>query len=170
MLDGGLDGEFAAGVAFAEVIFLGGLVLFEAGEGAGAGVVVDVGDDVLGEIEDAVEVTARDIEEQAEVGGDAAGIPDVGDGGGELDVAHALAADGGAGDFDAALVADDALVADVLVFTAVALPVLGGAKDGLAEEAVFFGPQAAIVDRLRLGDLAVGPLADVVGRGEADPQ
>ena len=37
----------------------------------------------------------------------------------ELDVAHALAANDGARDFDAALLADDALVADAAVFAAV---------------------------------------------------
>ena len=58
------------------------------------------------------------------------------DGGGQLDVAHALAAHLGARHFDAALVADDALVADALVLTAVALEVLGGPEDLLAEEPV----------------------------------
>ena len=57
-------------------------------------------------------------------------------GDGQLDVAHALAAHLGARHLDAALVADDALVADALVLAAVALPVLGGTEDVLAEEAV----------------------------------
>ena len=55
---------------------------------------------------------------------------------GQLDMAHALAAHLGLGDFHAALVADHALVAGALVFAAVALPVLGGAEDAFAEQAV----------------------------------
>src|SRR5699024_1956171 len=82
--------------------------------------------------------------------------------------AHALAAHLGAGDFHAALVAHHALEACALVFAAVALPVLGGAKDALAEEAVAFGLERAVVDRLGLGDLAVRPLADLLRGGQSD--
>ena len=52
----------------------------------------------------------------------------------ELDVAHALAANDGARDFDAALFADDALVADAAVFAAVTFVVLLGTEDLLVEE------------------------------------
>ena len=67
-------------------------------------------------------------------------------GGRQLDVAHPLAADLGLGHLDAAALADLALVADALVFAAVALPVLGGSKDALAEQAVPLGLQGAVVD------------------------
>ena len=73
----------------------------------------------------------------------------------ELDVAHALTPDLGTRNFHATAVADDALVADFLVFTTVALPVLGRAEDALAEEPVFFRAQSAVVNRLWLGHLAV---------------
>src|SRR4026207_1917704 len=65
--------------------------------------------------------------------------------------------------------ADDALEAAALVLAAVALPVLGGTEDLLAEEAVLLRLQRAVVDRLRLLDLAVGPRADRIGRGPAHP-
>ena len=73
--------------------------------------------------------------------GDALEVPDVGDGGGQGDVAHPFPADFGAGDLDAALVADLVLVLelDALVLAAVALPVLGGPEDALAIEAVALG-------------------------------
>ncbi|GAA2002170.1 hypothetical protein GCM10009739_10650 [Microbacterium ulmi] len=90
------------------------------------------------------------------------------DGRGELDVAHALAADGGLGDLHAASLADDALEADALVLAAGALPVAGGSEDLLAEEAVLLGLERAVVDRLGLLDLAVGPTTDVVSGGQAD--
>ena len=73
-----------------------------------------------------------------------------GHGGGQLDMAHALTTHLGPGDLHAAAVADLALVADLLILAAVALPVLGGAKDALAEQAVPFRLQGAVVDGLRL--------------------
>ena len=87
---------------------------------------------------------------------------------GQLDVAHALAAHLGAGDLDAAAVADLALVADLLVLAAVALPVLGGPEDALAEQAVALGLEGAVVDGLGLFDLAVGPLTDLFRGSDAD--
>src|SRR5438067_796299 len=71
-------------------------------------------------------------------------------------------------DSHAAALADDALVADALVLAAVALPVLGGTEDALAEQAVLLRLQRPVVDRLRLGDLAGAPGADLLGGGEAD--
>ncbi|GAA4050012.1 hypothetical protein GCM10022282_08470 [Agromyces indicus] len=89
---------------------------------------------------------------------------------GELDVAHALTADRGLGDLDTASLAHDALEAHALVLAARALPVAAGSEDLLAEEAVLLGLQRAVVDRLGLLDLAEGPLADVLGGGQADTE
>ena len=71
------------------------------------------------------------------------------DRGGQLDVAHALPPDLALGDLHAAAVADLALVADLLVLAAVALPVLGGPEDALAEQAVPLGLEGAVIDGLR---------------------
>src|SRR5262249_7064830 len=95
--------------------------------------------------------------------------PDVDDRRGQLDVAHALAADAGVRHLDAAAVADHALVLHAPVLAAGALPVLLRAEDALAEQAVLFGAVGAVVDRLRLLDLAERPRADVVRAGQADP-
>jgi hypothetical protein len=89
---------------------------------------------------------------------------------GQLDVAHAVAADLAPGDLDAAALADDALEAHALVLAAVALPVLGRTEDLLAEQAVLLGTQRPVVDRLGLLDLAVGPAPDGVPGGQADTQ
>ena len=51
------------------------------------------------------------------------------DGYGEVHMAHALAAHNGAGNLNAALLADDTFVADAAVFAAVALVVTLGAED-----------------------------------------
>ena len=134
------------------------------GQGGEAG----VGDDIGGEVEHLFQDTGADVQQQAHPGGDALEIPDVGHGGGQLDVAHALTAHLGPGDLHAAAVADLALVADLLVLAAVALPVLGGPEDLLAEQAVPLGLQGAVVDGLRLEDLAVGPLQDLLRGGDAN--
>ena len=138
------------------------LVLFQAGEGA------RVEHDVAGEVQDLLQRPGADVEQRAHAAGDALEVPDVAHGRGQFNVAHALAAHLGAGDFHAALVAHHALEACALVFAAVALPVLGGAEDALAEEAVALGLERAVVDGLCLGDLAVRPLADLLRGGQSD--
>ncbi len=131
-------------------------------------VLVDLRDHVGREVDDLLEVLRGEVEQVAEPARDTLEVPDVRDRGGELDVAHALAAHLGTGDLDATALADDALEAHALVLAAVALPVAGGAEDLLAEEAVALGLERAVVDRLRLLDLAERPRADVVRGGEAD--
>src|SRR5205823_1611626 len=85
---------------------------------------------------------------------------------GEVDVAHALAADLRARDLHAAALAHDALVADALVLAAVALPVLRGTEDALAEEPVLLGLERPVVDGLGLRHLAARPRADLLRGGE----
>ena len=133
-----------------------------------AHLVVDVGDDVGREVDDLLEILRGQVEQVAQARRDALEVPDVGHGSGELDVAHALTAHLGTGHLDAAALADDALEAHALVLAAVALPVPGGTEDLLAEEAVTLGLERAVVDGLRLLDLAVAPRADVVRGGQAD--
>src|SRR5690606_20423754 len=129
---------------------------------------VDLRDHVGREVDDLLEVLRREVEQVAQARRDALEVPDVGDGGGELDVAHPLAAHLAAGHLDAAALTDDALEADALVLAAVALPVPGGAEALLAEEPVLLRLEGAVVDGLRLLDLAVGPGADVLRGGQTD--
>ena len=130
---------------------------------------VDARDDVGGEVDDPLEVLGGDVQQVAETAGDALEVPDVRDRGGELDVAHPVAADLAAGDLDPAPLADDALEPDALVLAAVALPVPRRTEDPLAEQAVLLRLQRPVVDRLRLLDLAVGPCADLIRGSQADP-
>src|SRR5262245_45962335 len=81
---------------------------------------------------------------------------------------HALAAHAAMCHFDAAAVADHTLVFHTAVLAAGAFPVLFGAEDALTEQTVLFGAVGAVVDRLRLFDLAEGPGTNIVGAGEAD--
>src|SRR5205823_2631348 len=122
------------------------------------------------EVDDLLEALGRDVEEVAEAARNALEVPDVRDRGGELDVTHPLAPDLRARDLDAAALTDDALEPDALVLAAVALPVLGRPEDLLAEQAVLFGLERAVVDRLRLLHLAVRPHADLLRGGERDGQ
>jgi hypothetical protein len=92
----------------------------------------------------------------------------VGDRACELDVAHALAAHLRQRHLDAALLADHAAVLEALVLAAQALVVLDRPEDLGAEQTVPLRLEGAVVDGLRLLHLAVGPRADLLGRGEPD--
>ena len=85
----------------------------------------------------------------------------------ERNMADALAADRRARDFDAALIAHHALIADAAIFTAVAFVILGRTEDALAEQAILFRTLGAVVDRFRLDDLAMRPAQDIFRRCDA---
>ena len=106
------------------------------------------------------------VKKQAHAAGNRAVVPNVAYRRGKLDVAGALAANLKVGHFDAAAVANDALVADGLEFSAIAFPFLGGAENALAEKAVALRTQSAVVDCFRLLDFAVRPSADCVRAGQ----
>ena len=138
---------------------------------------VDPGDQVGREVDDLLELLGLELlaglgahEQVGQPRPRPAQVPDVHDGRGQLDVAHAVATHLRPRDLDAAALADDALEAHPLVLAAVALPVLGRPEDLLAEEAVLLGAQRPVVDRLGLLDLAVGPSPDGVARGQAYAQ
>src|SRR5206468_3634735 len=127
-----------------------------------------IDDDVVLEVDDLFQAGGLHVEQGAEAAGHRLEEPDVDDGRRQFDMAHAFAADARVRDLDAAAVADHALVLHAAVLAAGALPILFGAEDALAEQAVLFGAVGAVVDGLRLFHFAEGPAADVVGAGEAD--
>ena len=133
------------------------------------GRVVGVEDDVGLEVQDLLQVLDRKVEDQPDPARGALEEPDVGHRGGQQDVAHPLPADLGLRDFDPAALADDAPVLHPLVLAAEALVVVDRPEDLGAEEAVLFGLERPVVDRLGLRHLAPGPALDLVGRGDADP-
>ena len=91
----------------------------------------------------------------------------MGDRSGQFDVAHPFSSYFCLCDFYAAAVADDALVADALVLSAVAFPVLRRSEYPLAEQAVALGLQRSVVDGFGLRDFTVGPASDLVRRCKA---
>ena len=127
-----------------------------------------LGDDVGLEVEHPLDILQRHVEEQADTGRQRLQEPDVRHRCGQLDVAHALAAHLGERHLHAALLADDALVFHPLVLAAQALVILHRTEDTGAEQAVALRLEGAVVDGLRLLDLAVGPRKDLLRRGDAD--
>ena len=94
----------------------------------------------------------------------------MGDGAGQLDVAHALPAHLGQGHFDAALFADHAAMLKALVLPAKALVVLNRPKDAGAEEAIALGLEGPVVDGLRLFHFPEGPGTNHFRGRQADAQ
>jgi hypothetical protein len=127
-----------------------------------------IDDDVGFEVEDAFDVAQRHVEHEADARRQRLQEPDVRGRRGEFDVAHAFATHLGQRDFRAALFADDAAVLHALVLAAQALVVLDRAEDRRAEQAVAFGLERAVVDRLGLLHFAERPRTDQVRRGERD--
>jgi hypothetical protein len=70
--------------------------------------------------------------------------------------------------FNATLLAGDTTVLHALVFSTQALVVLHRTKDLCTEEAIFFGLECPIVDGLRLFDLTVRPIPNLIWRSQAD--
>ena len=134
------------------------LMLLQAGHGGVAG----IQHDVAGKIQHLLQRPGADVQQACPCGtGNALEIPDMAIPGAASSMwpmrsRRTLAL----GDLHAALIADHALEAGALVLAAVALPVLGGPEDALAEQAVALRLQGAIVDGFRLGNLAVRPLRE----------
>ncbi len=114
------------------------------------------------EVEDLLQLLQRQIDHQADPAGQRLQEPDMRHRRGELDMAHALAPHLRQRDLDAALLADDAAELHPLVLAAQALVVLDRPEDARAEQPVALRLEGAVVDGLRLLDLAVRPGADLL--------
>ena len=125
--------------------------------------------DVIFEIENALEILQRHVEQKADPARQRLQEPDMRDRRCELDMAHALAAHARQRHFHRALFADDALVLHPLVLAAQALVVLDRPENARAEQAVALGLEGAVVDGLRLFDLAVGPGQNLIRARNRDP-
>ena len=158
----GVEGAVAVLLAGLAVLFLGQELLRLQRRVAGSR------DDVVLEVDDLLQAGGLHGQQGAQPAGHGLEEPDVHHRGGQLDVAHPLAADAAVGDLHAAAVADHALVLHAAVLAAGALPVLLRAEDPLAEQAVLLRAVGAVVDRLRLLHFAERPTADVVRAGQAD--
>ena len=160
---------------FFELVLLCQHLGFEVREVFVATLLVDPGHEVRSEIDDFLELLCLELftslgahQQVREPRAGSTQVPDVDHGSGQLDVSHTLTTHLRARHLDAAAFADDALETHALVLAAVALPVLGGTEDLLAEQAILFRLQRAVVDGLWLLDLAVRPHTDRVSGGQAN--
>jgi hypothetical protein len=71
-------------------------------------------------------------------------------------------------DFNATLFTSDTAMLHALVFSTQTLVILHRTEDLRAEEAIFFGLERPIVDGLRLFDLSVRPIPNLIWRSQAD--
>ena len=129
------------------------------------------------EVNNLLHIPQGHVEQDRYVAGNALEIPNVGYGGSQLDETHAVTAHPALRHLHTTALADDAAVTHPFVLAAVALPVLGRAKDLLAEEPVHLGLQRAVVDgfglgylthHLTVGQRALPPLHDPLRRRQGD--
>ena len=106
--------------------------------------------------------SGRQIKDQSHTAGNSLEIPNMGNRSCQLDMSHTLSTNAGFGYFNATTIADNALIANLLILTTMTLPVLLGSKDLLTEQTVPLGLQGSVVDGLRLRYLTVGPLEDLL--------
>ena len=92
----------------------------------------------------------------------------MGYGSGKLDMSHSFTSYLGAGNLNAAALADLAFKAYLLVFSAVTFPVLGWTEDSFAEQTVSFRLLGAVVYGFRLFNNAVRPASYLFGRCKTD--
>jgi len=81
---------------------------------------------------------------------------------------NALSTHAGLGNLYATSIADNAFVANFFIFSAVTFPVLRRSEDPLAEQTIALRLQGTIVDGLRLLNLSVGPLQDLLRGSQTD--
>jgi len=127
-----------------------------------------LGDDVILEIEDALEILQRHVDQEADAARQRLQEPDMRHRRGELDMAHALAPHLRQRHLDAALLADDAAILHALVLAAQALVILDRTEDAGAEQPVALRFEGAVVDGLGLLDFAERPGPDPLRAGDRD--
>ncbi len=130
--------------------------------------VAGIDHDVRLEVENALEIAQRDIEQVPDPRRQTLEEPHVRARRSQLNVAHALATHLAYRDLDAALVADHAAVLHALVLAAQTLPVGDRSKNAGAEEPIPLRLERAVVDGLRLGYFAMRPAANLLRRRQHD--
>jgi hypothetical protein len=127
-----------------------------------------IDDHVILVVNHPLEVAGGHVEHQADAGGHALEEPDMADRHGQLDMAHALAANTGQRYLDAAAVANDTAMLDALILAAGAFPIFDRAENAFAEQAAFFGLEGAVIDGFGVFDFPFGPGPDGIGRRDGN--
>src|SRR5581483_100000 len=124
-----------------------------------------VHDDIFFMIKNLLQAFLGNIQKISNPAGKALKIPDVGDGGCELDMTHTFTADLGKGYFNAAPVANDVFVLNPFILSTITFPVLGWTEDPLTKKSISFRFKSTVVNSFRLLNLTMGPGPDLFGRG-----
>ena len=125
-------------------------------------------DDIAFEVEHALDFLKRHVEKGRNPGRKRFQEPDMRNRRSKVDVPHALAANLCEGDFNAALLTDNAAIFDALIFTAQTLIVLDRAKDAGTEQAFTLWLEGPVIDGFRLLDFAGRPGPDLVRAGNGN--
>jgi hypothetical protein len=88
---------------------------------------------------------------------------------GQFNMPHPFATDLRKCDLDTALLTDDSAILHALVLAAQALVILDGTENTGTEQTIAFRLERAVVNRLRLLDLAERPGTDAFRAGDRDP-
>ena len=124
--------------------------------------------DIVCEIQHFLQCSRRKVKDKSHTGRNTLEVPDMGYRSCQLDMSHTFTTNSSFGYLNAASVTDYAFVADFLIFTTMTFPVFAGSEDSLAEQTILFRFQGTVIDGLRLLHFAVGPLTDLVRRGQTD--
>ena len=119
-------------------------------------------------IDDLVKFLGRNSQEVANLVWKTLEVPNVNHRNHQVDVAHPLTTNFLFRDFNTATVTHDALVADALVFAAVALVILDRTKNALAKQAIAFRLVCAVVDGLGLQHFSVRCFENALWRRQRD--
>ena len=120
------------------------------------------------EVQYALDVTQRHIQQQTDAGWQRFQEPDVRGRRSQLDVAHALTTHFGLGHFNATLLTDHTTVFQALVLTAQALVVFYWPENTRTEKAVTLRLERTVVDGFRLFNFTERPRTDHVWRGQSN--
>ena len=115
-------------------------------------------------VDDALELLGGDVQQVSDLRRKRAEVPNVNYGHNQRNVTHTLTAYFLFGNFHTATVADNTFIANAFVLTAVALIVLYGTEDALAEQTVAFRFICTVVYRFGFQHLAARILENLLGR------
>ena len=124
--------------------------------------------DVVLKVQHALQIAQGHVQHQADARWQRLEEPDVRNRRRQFDVAHTLAANLLQGNFNTALLADNATILHALVFTAQAFVVFDRAKDTRAEQAVPFGLERPVIDGFGFLDFTERPRQDPLWRCQRD--
>ena len=127
-----------------------------------------IDDNIVCKVQNLFQHSRSEIQNQAHAAGNSLEVPDMRNRSSQDNMSHALTTHLGASNFNAAAITDLSFVADFLILSAVAFPILRRPKDPFAEQTVAFGLQGTVVNRLRFLYLTIRPGHDSFRRGDSN--